>query len=114
MLDAGSCSLYVLSKRFRFGKVASPDESSVRMTIQLPREFQIWAEAEVAAGRAQSVEQLAQQALEAHRIQIEKFRHSLDAAVAEADRDGWIEGEAFLADMDVLIETLEREAEAGA
>ncbi len=84
------------------------------MTIPLPRQFQAWAEAEVAAGRAESVEQLAQQALEAHQRQVETFRFSLDAAVAEADRDGWIEGDAFLANMDGLIESLEREAKAGA
>jgi hypothetical protein len=84
------------------------------MTIPLPRQFQVWAEAEVAAGRAGSVERLAQQALEAHQRQVEAFRLSLDAAVAEADRDGWIEGDAFLANMDGLIESLEREAKAGA
>ena len=83
------------------------------MTIPLSPQVQKWAEAEVAAGRAESVEKLAEQALDAHRIQVEKFRASLDQAVAEADRDGWIEGDAFLADMDGLIETLEREARAG-
>lgn len=84
------------------------------MTIPLPRGFQIWAEAEVAAGRAESVEKLAAQALEAHKLQVERFRASLDAAVDEANRDGWIEGDAFLADMDSLIDKLEREAKAGA
>jgi hypothetical protein len=82
------------------------------MTIPLPPKFQQWAEAEVAAGRADSAEQLAANALEAHRLQVENFRVSLDAAVAEADRDGWIEGAAFLADMDDLIERLESEAPA--
>jgi len=80
------------------------------MTIPLPRQFQKWAEAEVAAGRADSVEKLAAQALEAHRLQIEKFRASLDAAVAEAERDGWIEGDKVLAEMDALIDDLEHEA----
>ncbi len=84
------------------------------MTIPLPRGFQIWAEAEVAAGRAESVETLAAQALEAHRRHVENFRASLSDAVAEADRDGWIEGERFLADMDALIDDLEREAKTGA
>jgi hypothetical protein len=84
------------------------------MTIPLPRGFQIWAEAEVAAGRAESVEKLAEQALEAHKLQVERFRASLDAAVDEADRDGWIEGATFLTEMDALIDNLEREAQAGA
>ena len=83
------------------------------MTIPLSPRFQKWAEAEVAAGRAESVEKLAERALEAHRVQVEKFRASLDQAVAEADRDGWIEGDAFLADMDTLIETLKCDARAG-
>jgi hypothetical protein len=82
------------------------------MTIQLPRQFQTWAEAEVAAGRAERIEQLAARAMEAHRIQVEKFRLSLDEAVAEADRDGWIEGEDFLAEMDAMLGALE--AKAGA
>ncbi len=82
------------------------------MTIPLSPQFQRWAEAEVAAGRAESVEKLAEQALDAHRVQVEKFRTSLDQAVTEADRDGWIEGDAFLADMDALIDALEHEARA--
>ncbi len=82
------------------------------MTIPLPQKFQIWAEAEVAAGRAESIEMLASQAMEAHRVQVEKFRLSLDEAIAEANRDGWIEGDAFLADMDAMIDELEREAHA--
>lgn len=84
------------------------------MTIPLPRGFQLWAEAEVAAGRAESVEKLAEKALEAHTLRVRTFRASLDAAVDEADHDGWIEGDAFLAEMDTLIDSLEREAKAGA
>lgn len=79
------------------------------MTIPLPREFQKWAEAEVAAGRAESVEKLAERALESHRRQVESFRASLDDAVAEANRDGWIEGEDVLAEMNALIAELESE-----
>lgn len=79
------------------------------MTIPLPPQFQLWAEAEVAAGRAESIEKLAEQAMEAHRVRL-----SLDAAVDEADRDGWIEGDACLAEMDAMIDELEREAHAPA
>jgi hypothetical protein len=80
------------------------------MTLSLPKSFENWARAEVAAGRAVSVEALATEALESHRARVETFRASLDKAVNEADRDGWIEGDAFLAEMDTLIEGLEREA----
>lgn len=79
------------------------------MSIALPKQFEAWAQNEVAAGRATSVEQLAERALEAHRLHVEKFRQTLDDAVAEANRDGWIEGDAFLAEMDALINELERE-----
>jgi Arc/MetJ-type ribon-helix-helix transcriptional regulator len=79
------------------------------MSIALPKELHDWAEAEVKAGRANSVDALALQALEEHRRRTEAFRASLEAAVAEADRDGWIEGDAILAEMDAMIESLERE-----
>lgn len=84
------------------------------MTIPLPPQFQLRAEAEVAAGRAESIEKLAEEAMEANRVKVEAFRLSLDAAVDEADRDGWIEGAAFLAEMDAMIDELEREAHAPA
>lgn len=80
------------------------------MSIVLPKHLEEWAEGEVRAGRARSVDAVAQQALEAHKRQVEAFRASLDAAVAEANRDGWLEGETVLADMDAMISALEREA----
>jgi hypothetical protein len=58
--------------------------------IVLPNELEAWAEAEVAAGRAKSVEQLAADALEDYRRRLEDFRRSLDEAVAEADANGWL------------------------
>jgi Arc/MetJ-type ribon-helix-helix transcriptional regulator len=82
------------------------------MSVVLPKHLEEWAEAEVRAGRAQSVDAVAQQALEAHRRHVEAFRASLDAAVEEANRDGWLEGESVLADMDAMISKLEREAAA--
>lgn len=82
------------------------------MMLSLPKHFETWARAEVAAGRASSVEALTAQALEAHRLRVEAFRASLDTAVVEADRDGWIDGDDFLAEMDALIDGLEREAAA--
>ena len=64
--------------------------------IVLPRELEAWAEAEVAAGRARSVEQIAAHALEDYRRRLEAFRKSLDDAVAEADENGWLtEDEVF-------------------
>jgi Arc/MetJ-type ribon-helix-helix transcriptional regulator len=81
------------------------------MTLTLPKHLDEWVRAEVAAGRARSAEDLACDALEAHRRQVEAFRASLEAAVAEADRDGWLEGDDVLAEMDDMIAALEREAD---
>jgi hypothetical protein len=64
--------------------------------IILPKDLETWAEAEVAAGRAPSVEALTVGALEAYRRKWEALRLSLDDAKAEADRDGWLtEEEVF-------------------
>jgi hypothetical protein len=79
------------------------------LTLPLPKDLEDWARAEVAAGRAHSLEDLARDALELHRRQAEAFTASLDDAVAEADRDGWVEGEDVLAWMDSMIADLERE-----
>lgn len=61
--------------------------------ITLPKDLEVWAEAEVAAGRAESVEALAIEALAIHRKRWETLRQSLDDAVAEADRDGWLDAD---------------------
>lgn len=49
--------------------------------LRLPERVERWAESEVAAGRAASVEEAAA----AYRAQLDAFRASLDAAEAEAD-----------------------------
>jgi predicted transcriptional regulator len=51
--------------------------------ITLPETLEAWAEAEVAAGRAESVEALAAQAVAGYRRQLEAFRATLDAASAD-------------------------------
>jgi hypothetical protein len=59
-------------------------------SITLPADLEAWARAEVAAGRADSVEHAAQKAIAGYRSQMEAFRRTLDDAEAEADRDGWL------------------------
>lgn len=51
--------------------------------VRLTRELEAWAEAEVAAGRAASVDAIASQAVDAYRREVEYLR----ALVAEADAD---------------------------
>ena len=60
-------------------------------TITLPKDLEDWARAEVAAGRATSVEHAAQKAIAGYRAQMEAFRRTLDEAEVEADRDGWLD-----------------------
>ena len=68
-------------------------------TITLPKDLEDWARAEVAAGRAASVEHAAQKAIAGYRAQMEAFRASLDEAEAEADRDGWLDADAVFAEL---------------
>jgi hypothetical protein len=60
------------------------------MAITLPPDLEEELKAEVAAGRAKSVDLLAAAAIRAQLHELAAFRASLDAAEAEADRDGWV------------------------
>jgi hypothetical protein len=79
--------------------------------ITLPADLEAWARAEVAAGRAESVEALVAKGLRGYRLGIDTFRQSLDDAVAEADRGGWIPAEAFFQELDGWIADLALEAD---
>jgi hypothetical protein len=60
--------------------------------ITLPADLEAWARAEVAAGRAESVEALVEARLRQSQ-KCDAFRRSLDEAEAEADRDGWLDAD---------------------
>jgi hypothetical protein len=79
--------------------------------ITLPADLESWARAEVAAGRAESVEAAVARGVRGYRLAIETFRKSLDDAEAEADRDGWIPGDQFLRELDGWIVDLTVEAD---
>jgi hypothetical protein len=51
--------------------------------IRPPKRFMVWAKAEVAAGRAESVEALIQAAVAKYQRELAAFRATLDAASAE-------------------------------
>lgn len=68
-------------------------------TITLPPDLEAWARAEVAAGRGNSVEDVAKNAISRYRAQMEAFRRSLDVAEAEADREGSLDAEAVFAEL---------------
>lgn len=81
-------------------------------TISLPPDLEAWAEAEVAAGRAPSVEVFVTETLRGTLTARQEFATMIAEAIAEGDRDGWIDGDAMLREMDEMLADLE--AEAGA
>jgi Arc/MetJ-type ribon-helix-helix transcriptional regulator len=74
------------------------------MSIALPPELEAWAQAQVAAGRAESVDALAAAALTAAKRREDYWRRIADEAITEGDRDGWIDGDDFLAEMQSWID----------
>jgi len=64
--------------------------------ITLPADLEAWARAEVAAGRAESVEALVAEALATHRAEIEYVRGKLDEARASIARGEGMSLEEFL------------------
>ncbi len=70
--------------------------------ITLPKNLEAWAEAEVAAGRAESVEVLTADAVAGYRRQLEALRASLDAAEAEIAAGQGIPAEVVFAELEAL------------
>lgn len=86
-------------------------------TITLPADLEAWALAEVAAGRAPSVEAAISRGVRGYRLATDAFRKSLDDAEAEANEKGWIPLEQVMGQLDQWIAELsvevEREQAAG-
>ncbi len=72
------------------------------IAITLPKNLQAWAEAEVAAGRAESVDVLVAKAVAGYRRQLEAFRASLDAAEAEIAAGHGVPAEIVFAGLEAL------------
>jgi len=71
-------------------------------TVTLPKHLEAWAESEVAAGRAESVEVLTAKAVAGYRRELEAFRATLDAASAEARAGHSIPLEVVMAEFEAL------------
>ena len=71
--------------------------------ITLPKNLEAWAEAEVAAGCAESVEELTAKAVAGYRRQPEAFRKSLDTASAEARAGQTVPLDAVSAEFEALF-----------
>jgi hypothetical protein len=80
--------------------------------ITLPADLRIWAEAQIAAGRAASIDALAADALATVKAQQEAIAARLASARVEAERDGWITSDDALAELRAWI--AEDEAEDAA
>jgi hypothetical protein len=59
--------------------------------IVLPEDLQAWAEGEVSAGRAASVDEVAATAMTNYRRHWDELRQSLIDAEVEANEKGWLE-----------------------
>ncbi len=70
--------------------------------ITLPKDLEAWAEAEVAAGRAESVNALVVRALEGYRRALESFRATLDAASADVRAGNGIPLDAVVKQFEAL------------
>jgi hypothetical protein len=70
--------------------------------ITLPKDLEAWAEAEVAAGRAESVGALATVVLTTYRRQMDAFRASLDEASADVKAGNGIPLEEIMAEFERL------------
>jgi antitoxin ParD1/3/4 len=80
--------------------------------VHLTPELERFAREVVAEGRYNNVSEVVRQGLRMLQEAEERrraFTKTLDDAVAEAERDGWISGEDALAEMDRVIDELERE-----
>ncbi len=75
--------------------------------VTLPADLQAWAEGEVAAGRARSLDQLAAVAVADYRRRWEGLRKSLDDAEAEANEKGWLDAEEVFAEIEANLEARE-------
>jgi hypothetical protein len=83
--------------------------------VVLPVDLEAWAEAEVSAGRAESVEQVAARAIRGYRYSVEELRASLDAAEREADEVGWLSAEEVFDSIEAeLLKEIEAEEQAAA
>lgn len=80
--------------------------------ITLPPDLEAWARAEVAAGRAASVEALVADALEARRAEIDHVRGKLDEARASIARGEGTDLEEFLRRGEERVARLRAAAEA--
>ncbi len=74
--------------------------------VTLPPDLQRFAEDEVAAGRFRNLSEVAAAGVALlRRAEAERaaFIASLEAAEAEADRDGWVSLDEMVAEMDAII-----------
>lgn len=80
------------------------------MTVTLPADLEAWARAEVAAGRAESVEALVADALRERKEEIDYVRGKLNEARASIAKGDVVDGDVVLAELDKWIAELEAES----
>jgi hypothetical protein len=70
-----------------------------------PPDLQAWAEAEVRAGHAASIQFLVEEAVKQHRLNDACYRALVDDAYRAGEAEGWLDGEAVLRELEASLET---------
>ena len=80
------------------------------LQVQLPPALEKFAQDCIAEGRYDDVDAVVKSGLRLLQVQEERRRRlnaSLDGAIAESDRDGYVTMEQMMAEMDAIIEAAE-------
>jgi hypothetical protein len=74
-------------------------------SVSLPPDLQAWAEAEVRAGHAPSIQSLVEEAVKQHRLSDSYYRALVEGAYRAGEAEGWLDGEAVLRELEASLET---------
>ncbi len=69
-----------------------------------PPDRQAWAEAEVRAGHAPSIQSLVEEAVEQHRMSDAHYRALADDARHAGEAKGWLDGVAVMRDLEASLD----------
>jgi hypothetical protein len=78
-------------------------------SITLPPDLENWANTQVAQGASPSVEALVTSAMDARKREADWLDMMVKDALESVNRDGWVDGEVVLAEMDKWIAELDQE-----
>lgn len=74
-------------------------------SVSLPPDLQAWAEGEVRAGHAPSIQSLVEEAVKQHRLNDAYYRALVDDAYRAGEAEGWLDCETVLRDLEASLES---------